>query len=284
MPEIIGSIITDCADKNAQARQELAFKRLFDGASPTFIGAESGWETAALEVGGNLVDQLSVLSSFGDPEDLSAVVFAQAANRGSEIKKDHENGTPFCFFRHEGTLVAATLNPCLSLARDQGLVSEVEVVDVRTVVEAMVRSGGLSRGEAEAIANTQFRSLEFLPRLARWLVDGRDIPSTTQKLTHDILPPIHDVVWHVDNFKNGKTNILPEAIGFEDGKRVELACGKLAVCHAHLADVKTDEIALTIGSSGYRDRKWLEVVIGKGCAAEVLGFSVGSPVLKERVA
>lgn len=281
MTEIALSIITDCADPNARARQELAYNQLFDNPSLTFLGVDTATSKAPeLEVAGNLVDQLDVLSRFGSGDRDSGIV-AQVAQRGSEIKLQHDNGPAFCFFEHKNTLVAATLNNCLVFARDEGLVRDVEVVDIPTVVEAAVQDGRLTREEAETIANTQFRSLEFLPLLMRWVKDNRNVPSKTVTLTEDVLPPAKPVIWHIDNFGNGKSNMHPEAIGFEDGMEVELACGKLAVCHTRLADVRTGEAALTVGSSGYGKRKWLEVVVGKGRADTKLSLSVGTAVLKE---
>jgi hypothetical protein len=57
---LIGSIITDCADDNARARQELRFSTLF-GTQPSFLGVSS---YNSIEAAGNLVEQLDVLSSF----------------------------------------------------------------------------------------------------------------------------------------------------------------------------------------------------------------------------
>jgi len=279
MTKFIGSIITDCADPNARARQELAFKSCFDGISPTFVGVESTSPMPVLEVAGNLVDQLGVVRSFSS--DATKVILVNVAPRSSAIKEKHDNGTPFCYaWLDEQTLLVSTLNECLTLARDLGIVGSVEVVHIPAVVEAIVTQGGLSAEEAEEITHTQFRSLNFLPRLARWVLDGRTVPSETQALDDSVLSPVGHIVWYIDSFQNGKTNILPEDIDFEDGKEVTLADGTSATCHTRLADVATGETALTIGSSGYGQKRWLEVVIGKGKAAEEYALAVGSKVLK----
>lgn len=280
MTTFIGSIITDCGAPIDEGRQKLAFQRLFDGASPAFVGVAPTSSAPTLEVAAHLVDQLDVLDSFHASPEQQAVVLAQAAPRGSDIKMNHDNGTPFCYFWHNKTLVAGTLNGCLSLARDHGLVDEVEVVDIPTLVAAMTKSGDLSDEEAKKIINTQFRSLWLLPRLARWVVDGKNVPSTTQKLDHNVLPPTGHVVCIVDGFSNVKTTIRPEEIGFKEGLEVELASGATAICHTRLADVATGETALIIGSSGYGAVRRLEVVVGRGRAAETYDLAVGSAVLK----
>ena len=42
--------------------------------------------------------------------------------------------------------------------------------------------------QVDEIARTQFRSLWYVPLLARWLVDGRPVPSRTETLAHEAEP------------------------------------------------------------------------------------------------
>ncbi len=277
---ITGVIITDCCDENARGRQETAFKALFDGVQPTFVGVDAPPSASGLEVGGNVVDRLDVLDSFAGGLT-NNVMLANAAWRGSGTKERHDNGTPFCYTWIENTLLVSTFGDCLTLARDQGIIGEVELVDAPTVLNQAVDWGDLTPQQASAIADDQFRSLKFLPRLARWALDGRDIKSETQSL--DALPRLKPAIWTVDNFGNGTTTVLPDEIGFEDGEEVALANGVPAVCHTRLTDVPTGETALTIGSKGYREKRWVEWVIGGGNAAEQYGFVVGSIILPQVV-
>jgi S-adenosylmethionine hydrolase len=140
--------------------------------------------------------------------------------------------------------------------------------------------------QADRINHTQFRSLEFLPLVAYWLLNGRPVPSTTQPLEEK-----HDTrgkVWCVDSFGNAKTTLLPEDVAFEEGKNVVLADGQTAVCHRRLADVPQHTSALTIGSSGYAKDRFLEVVVqwrddgfhASDSAAARHNLAVGSTVLK----
>jgi hypothetical protein len=277
MGKLIGSIITDCADDNARTRQELRFKSLF-GVLPSFLGVSS---YNSIEAAGNLVEQLDVLSNFplanSAPE---SVILVNVAPRSGDIKKKWENGTPFCMFRTGNTLVASTYEGhCLALARDLGITDSVELFDIPTVMKAAVEWGELTEEGARRISNTQFRSLEFLPLVAYWIWQGRDVPSTMQPLKE--LPSASGQAWFIDNFGNVKTTLTEKDIDFTEGNEILLSNGTKAVCHRRLSDVPRDVTALTVGSSGYGADRFLEVVIGQtGRAAERLGLAVGASILK----
>lgn len=277
MEKLIGSIITDCADDNARTRQELRFKTLF-GVQPSFLGVSS---YNSIEAAGNLVEQLDILTHFpltANAEE--SVVLVNVAPRSGDIKKKWENGTPFCMFRTGKTLVVSTYEGhCLALARDLGITSSVRLFDIPTVTKAAVEWGELTKTEATRINNTQFRSLEFLPLVAYWVWRGRDVPSTEQDLSE--LPSALGQAWFIDNFGNVKTTLTEKDIKFSEGQKVQLSNGEQATCYRRLADVPSGSTALTIGSSGYGDDRFLEVVIGQtGRASERLGLAVGSPILK----
>ncbi len=285
MSQIIGSIITDCADSNARARQELRFTSLF-GAKPTFLGV--GAKAPDIEAAGNLLDQLDALSgpSASRNEGTRAVILINVAPRGERIKQKWHNGTPFCYVRVGNVLVVGTYaGRALGLLRECGLADSVEVLDVPTVTAAAVEWGELTRTQAEHINRTQFRSFEFLPRVAYWLTQNKPVPSVAQPIEagHDI----NGKVWCIDSFGNAKTTLLPGDIGFSEGKEVVLADGRAAVCHQQLADVPRNETALVVGSSGYGGDRFLEVVVqwhddgfhGSDSAATRHDLSVGATVL-----
>lgn len=277
MTDIIGTIITDCADGSARTRQELRFDTLF-GVKPTFLGVGS---YSPIEAAGNLIDQLDVLTKFPlADKGRQNIVLLNVAPRAEDIKQKWDNGTPFCYFRIGNTLVASTYEGhCLALARDLGIVNEVELLDVPTVTWAAIEWGDLTSKEAEKINHSQFRSLEFLPLVAYWLWRGKSLPSKKQSLAE--LPVTKGQVWQIDNFDNVKTTLLPEDIAFELGKQIKLANSKLATCCRRLADVPKGVTALTIGSSGYGPHRFLEVVVG-GCgkAAEKHSLTIGSQILQ----
>jgi hypothetical protein len=285
MTNIIGSIITDCADDNAGARQKVRFASLF-GVQPSFHGVTS--EAPDIEAAGNLLDQLQVLNDLPQShEPVQPIILLNVAPRGEAIKAKWPNGTPFCYVKVGNVLVVSTYaGRGLSLAQKHGLVNEVEVMDIPTVTAAAVEWGELTPEEAERINTTQFRSLEFLPLAAYWLSQGRPVPSQTMQLEE------HDVtgkVWAIDNFGNIKTTWTAAELGFEDGKEFVLADGQRVVCHRRLADVPADSSALTLGSSGYADKRFVELIVqwkdggfyGSNTAASRHKFIVGSEILQK---
>lgn len=282
--QINGAIITDCADGNARGRQELRYAELF-GAKPTFLGVGAdvvlgeGNKAADVEAAGNLLDLLDAINL---PDDLRSkqqtVVLVNVAPRGGKTKEIWENGTPFCYFRVNGVLVVSTYaRRCLSLIRDRGKIQSVELLDVPTVTAAAVKWGDLTPERAQHINDTQFRSFEFLPLVARWLCDGRPVPSESQSL--EDIPAISPSVWCVDSFGNVKTTLLARDVGFEEGKAVELAEGDTVTCYTRLADVPRGASALVVGSSGYQEDRFLEIVVQRGNASKQHKLIIGSPVL-----
>jgi hypothetical protein len=281
--KINGAIITDCADGNARARQELRFAELFGG-KPTFLGVGAdvvlgeGNKAADVEAAGNLLDLLDAVNL---PEKLRSkepVILVNVAPRGGKTKEIWENGTPFCYFRVNGVLVVSTYaRRCLSLIRDLGKIQSVELLDVPTVTAAAVAWGELTPERAQRINDTQFRSFEFMPLVARWLCDGRSVPSQNQSL--EDIPAINPSIWCVDSFGNVKTTLLARDVGFEEGKVVELAEGDKVTCYTRLADVPRGASALVVGSSGYGEDRFLEVVVQRGNASEQHNLIIGSPVL-----
>lgn len=272
-----GVIITDCSDPNAQARQEVRFANLF-GIRPMFVGLTADRELQDLETAGLLVDVLDAADTHTHEPQKPNVILANVAPRGDDVREHWENGTPFCHFNVAGNTVLAPFEGrALLLAQKLGLVSAVNVLDIRTVTKFLTAEDVLKRPIARAINDSQFRSLHFLPLAARELIKGRNLPAKPEQLKP--APQVEPTAWYVDSFGNLKTTLLKADVNFQPGKVVKLANGEKAVCYRRLADVPTDELALTVGSSGYGTRRWLEVVIQKGDAAKELGFKIGSPML-----
>jgi hypothetical protein len=257
---LTAAIITDCADDNARARQELRFSSLF-GVQPTFLGV--GKNAPDIEAAGNLIDQLDATTNLPvsrTEQDIQAVILVNVAPRGDAVKKKWDNGTPFCYFRIGNTLVASTYaGRSLGLAKARGLINEVELLDIPTVVKAAVAWGEITEEQARHISHTQFRSLEFLPLVAYWLSIGKPVPSETVPI--DPWDNTSGAVWCIDSFGNAKTTLRASDIDFTEGKTVLLADGKPAICRRRLADVPKDTTALVVGSSGLNRDRFLEVVV-----------------------
>lgn len=271
----VGAIVTDCADDNAFGRQGVQFQRLF-GVTPTMVGTSS---FNGLEVGGNLVDLLDVMQNYPyAPPDQQGVLLGNAAPRGSSVKEKHENGTPFCYFWTGRILVATTFEEqSLALLRDCGITDSVNVVDIRQATSEAVGRSEMTAQHAEKITNSQFRSLEFLPLLAYWVIHGKEV-SHVQTSLASLQSPSNRAL-KIDSFGNIKTTLTARDINYLEGEEFLLPSGEKAIRRERLKDVPDSEIALTTGSSGYGDKRFLELIVAKGSAAERLNVHVGDEIL-----
>ncbi|MCX7996901.1 MAG: SAM-dependent chlorinase/fluorinase [Patescibacteria group bacterium] len=262
------TIINDCRDENAMARQATRAASLFK-TNITTVGIESFKD---LEGAGNIIDIMD--AAYG----AEGIIMCNIAPRHGRGKK-WPNGTPFGYFRHKQTLVVSTIDGyTLSLAKKFGLIETAYVTDLPTVIDQMIEIGQFNAEFRDLVVKSQFRSFDYMPRLAKWLYEGIHVKA-------DILPldQIEDAplaVWWVDNFGNCKTTILPEEIDFKPGKKVKTTVGQL-YCYARLKDVPNDEPALIIGSSGFGQKRFLEVVIQGKSAAERFGLSSGSVLIEQ---
>ncbi len=255
------TIITDCRDDNARVRQEARYSTLFPQTNVSFIGASSDIEAA-----GNLID---VLDAVGDKE---GVIALNVAPRHGKAKK-WPNGTPFGYFRFKNVLIVCTVDGCvLSLAKKFGLIGDyVRVTDITSVLT----HEGFSPEEVQFISNSQFRSFDYLPRLARLVWEKGEVPSA--KMTLDEIPECPKGVWWIDSFGNCKTTLLPEDVDFEEGEKREIVLHGVnitATCYKQLRSVPDHTTALTQGSSGYGDKRFLELIVQGGNAAKAYDITI----------
>jgi hypothetical protein len=280
-PPIIS--LTDCTDPNAVARLSARLATLF-GQNPTILplaGADPEG-TAALTLLDVLRSGGELLGGAGRP----TVVLVNIAPRDGHWP----NGVPFCYFRHRGHLVISTLSQRVlePLRRHLG-VTQVQVTDVREVVEAAaVGWADLRPAEIEEIVCTQFRSLWYVPLLARWLVDTRPVPSRTEDVAAsedvrgrgraDGADGLITRVAVVDNFGNCKLDLPAEALpGYTAGGDVavfdQVSGSRREVrCYPRLVDVPIGEPGLVTGSSGVG---FAELVVRGGSAARLFGLREG---------
>jgi len=289
-PPIIS--LTDCTDPNAVARQSARLAALF-GHTPTILplaGADPEG-TAAL----TLLDVLrstDLLGGAGRP----TVILVNIAPRDGHWP----NGVPFCYLRYREHLVITTLSARVlePLRRHLG-VEAVEVTDVREAVSAAAAGWAeFTPEQVDEIARTQFRSLWYVPLLARWLVDGRRVPSRTEQLTAYQNPADVDVdagvntadaagqpcprVAVVDNFGNCKLDLPADELpGYSSGDVVEVLdrCSgeaRAVRCYPRLVDVPRGEAGVITGSSGFG---FAELVVRGGSAARLFGLCEGDALL-----
>lgn len=245
-------------------RQIIRLATLFPNAVVSSVGINNYKE---IEAAGNLIDMLDA----GNGEE--GVVLVNAAPRQ---KKKWPNGTPFAYFWYKKTLVVITIDGyCLSLVKKLGLVKEVMLTDVPTVTSAMAAQNHIAKDLAEHIAKTQFRSFDYMPRLAKWVMEGYNVPHEIYSL--DNIDDAPKAVWLIDNFGNAKTTLLPEEIGFEAGKKIQTKYGELT-CHTRMKDVAIGDSAIIIGSSGIDETRFIELIVLGGRADETFHIESGSEI------
>lgn len=241
------SIITDCQDGNARVRQQTRYSVLFPQTAINFVGVSSD-----LEAAGNLID---VLDAAGDTEGIIAVNVAPRHGRA----KKWPNGTPFGYFWFNKILIVCTIDgEVLSLLKKLGLGDHVNVTDIRQVLPL----GDYPAEAVEFAATSQFRSFDYLPRLARIVWDKHDV--SAEKLVFADIQEASTGVWWIDSFGNCKTTLLPSDVNFEVGAKRAIALHGVdltARCYKQLRDVPDGETGLILGSSGYGSKRFLELVI-----------------------
>lgn len=271
--------ITDCTDPNAQARLSARIAALF-GHPPSIYSF--GGASPEISAGLTLLDILRATELLGE-ERRPTITLVNVAPRDGKWP----NGAPFCYFWHGNQLILSTFSKhTLALVREHAGVSKVHVTDVRTVLEAAAESwAAFGRGEIDGIATTQFRSLWYLPLLAKWVADGRQVPSVVKEVS-----PIQDNTVRVaviDNFGNCKLNCRGEDIGFLAGALFELPDSRKTEneprkvpCYHRLTDVPEDEPGLILGSSGY---DFVELVVRRSSAADEFQLHEGDLLPLRRV-
>src|SRR3989344_2113782 len=262
------SIITDCCDDNALNRQAVRYMSYLHAPISkiglTFYTSEGNGE---LEGAGNLIDTLDAT------DGQKGLVVVNTAHRDGKGKK-WPNGTPFAYFHYKDTLVISTVDGyCLSLVKKLNLTRKINLLDVSTVIDTMIKQGNHKDEYRKLVVDSQFRSYEFVPRVAKWLMNGIELPS--EKYPISKIPDAPQAIWWVDNFGNTITTLLPEDINFKPGKNIKTTYGTLP-CYDRLKDVPNGKPALIIGSWGIENRRWISLVIqGKSAAAE-FGIKTGS--------
>lgn len=264
--------LTDCADANAQARLATRMGALF-GQTPLMLPIEG--RSPELRAGLTLLDVLRTTHMLGEA-GFPTLTLVNIAPRDGQWS----NGAPFCYFRYGQHLVCSTFNPdTLSLVRLHLGVESVWVTDVRTVVQhAADNWADFSQAEVDAIATTQFRSLWYLPLLAKWVVEGREVPAEEVTIPMESLEEPRVAV--IDSFGNAKLTCQASTIDHAPGKMLRVSFLDHGVmlgtheltCYRTLSDVPQGESALITGSSGV---DFVELVVASGSAAQRYGLSEG---------
>ena len=260
------TLITDCKDDNALGRSTTRLSALFPNTHITTMGVNSD-----LEAAGNLIDALDA------SEGKKGVLLVNVAPRHKTGKK-WPNGTPFGYFycgagasaHYQKTLIASIDGLTLSLVKKFGLVEEIKLIDIPEVVTKLAQDKTITKELADRIIHTQFRSFEFLPRVAKWLSDDLFIPHNAYPISQ--IPDCPQAIWWIDNFGNCKTTLIEQDINFKEGQNVQTKFGNFKCC-LRLKDVPDDQAAIIIGSSGLENKRFLEIVIQGQSAAKILNLT-----------
>jgi len=255
------TIINDCRDANAVSRQTARTSSLLSG-PVSFIGV-----TSDIQAAGNLID---IFDAVGGK---TGVILANIAPRNGKAKK-WKNGTPFGYFWYKKVLVLASIDGLtLSLVKKFKLTEFITVLDVSETLDQLVADDALSKNLKDSISRTQFRSYDFLPRVAAYLVKNKKLRGTRLQVKNiQDAPP---AIWWIDNFGNCKTTLLYKDI--KDGAPLSAKFNKLPY-FARLKDVPDKAPALISGSSGLGEKRFLEIVVQGGNAEKEFDISVGETI------
>lgn len=242
--------ISDCSDDNVRARYAARIAAATPQAGPVqFIGVVSD-----LEAAGNLVDVLDGL------DGTEAIIFVNVAPRGT-VQTQWPNGTPFGYLTWNNAHIFTTIDGLtLSLLNKISTTElSVQVYDIPTVVPYLTDDAALQT----YICKSQFRSFDFLPRIAGHVLAGNTVP--TKPL--ETIPEAPAAVWWTDNFGNAKTTILADELTHKPGATVSVRIDDTT--HAiqlydRLKDLPHGHRGIYTGSSGFGTKRFLEITTQKG--------------------
>lgn len=270
------NIITDCFDANASSRQICRYQSYLGGVPAYLVGVSMPTTDIDVEVGfGELEAATNIIDTLDAADGGRGIIIGNVAPRQGQGKK-WPNGTPFGYFHYKQTLVLSSVDGLiLSLVKKLELTDHIKLFDIPTVVRQMIDRNYLDEWHFNHISKSQFRSFEFLPRAAKWLTEGIDLPYERYDISNVADAP--QAISHIDNFGNCVTTMLPEEINFTAGKEFETQYGTIKA-YDRMKDVPNGETAFIIGSWGLEQRRWVSLIIQGKSAANEYGLKPGSPI------
>ncbi len=258
---MFATIINDCHDNNARGRQTTRLSSLLETAV-NFVSINSDLE-AALEI----VDIIDAADN-----NPSGVILVNIAPRGGE--KQWENGSPFAFTIYKDTLIIGTVDGFVfSGLKKIGLLEHLNLIDTEIATKEMLEAGFILSDQARRIPDSQFRSFDLLPRLAAFIFSGYTISSEPYDV--DNIPDLPPAVWCIDNFGNCKTTVSVEDLS--NANHLTTRYGKFGIIE-NLSDVPDNTDAVVVGSSGFGDKRWLEMVSQKQSFAKKHSVKIGDDI------
>lgn len=261
------TIINDCNDPNESARQLTRANVLFNcPANSLRLGVYSDIQSA-----GNLIDVLDA------SEGQKGVVIVNVAPRFGTAKR-WSNGVPFGYFKYKETIVVMTLNPEIQKVLGKlKITHEINVTEISEVIDTLIEKDLVQEVKRQYVIDTQFRSLEYAPKLAKLILDEVEIPHHKIKLGGGQSID-NGKVWFIDSFGNCKTTLLEEDLLIDRSGYVQTIWGKIKF-YKRLKDVQNDDLGIYIGSSGIGLNRFVEITIQGGNASAGIGINVGDEIL-----
>lgn len=282
------TFVTDCADQHAMARVEKALVDLeiAEHIVPLPLHGELGAHAIEHMAALHTIDQLSLgtYTTFVS-ETHADIKHALLINAAPRTKKSQgKNGPPFCVFTLFNTCIISSYNEALlGFIADAGFDTDVYVFDRIKTPQGIVREFGYDDTTTDYFLHTQFRSLEWLPRLVHIL------KKYNFNLTHENMQKLYSDeiqvtrlssykshlelsrVLLIDCFGNIKTSIsekiIPPAsttvtIDFIKNSTLQDLQTRTLPVYATLDEVPEGTLALVRGSSGVYGNKLYELMVG----------------------
>ena len=260
------ALVTDCGTQ-AKGRMALRLSTLFTSA---YINTdfESG---SPLEASGNLADALDALLPFdNDLPDGNCAVLCNSAPRQ---RAREQNGSRIAYGKVGRAHLIATV---CTLGLLRKVYPDLTVCSIDS--DAFVHAYCDSRRQ-----RFNFRGLEVIPLLLYAISSGGNddlLGSASTPL--DSFMDFEPGVWHIDQIEGQRTNLKltylrDEFEGLKPSKKVRIDIygqdGSIELpFYERLTDIPSDQIGIYESSSGLGDRRFLEIAVMGGSAAEKLGI------------
>jgi len=149
----------------------------------------------------------------------------------------------------------------------------ITILDIPKTLDQLIADGALQNNLKDSIIRTQFRSFDFLPRVAAYLFSDKKLSG--EKLHIKNVPDAPPAIWWIDNFGNRKTTLFREEVKGKNNFSIKF---KGFPYFERLKDVPDKTPALISGSSGLSEKRFLEIIVQGGSAEREFKISVGDVV------
>lgn len=206
----------------------------------------------------------------GGGTDEVGILVNIAPPRGRVEQIGRLSGAQFASFVVGDVVVISSLHgETLSFVRKLGIVESICLLDIPTVMDWAVGRGLITRKITDGILNSYW-GFEFFLLASSWMWEGRILPYQVVKIS-DFVPMPLTAVWAVSNSGNYKTTLLPDDLK-ETRARLVHPLSTLPL-YDRPSDVPDGTMAWVVGTSGFGERRFLEIMVQGGSAADSLKLS-----------